>query len=119
MHHIQVAALPLWSAGAHKVWVKNAAGCEASTDVTVRLHQEHHSNGNGHRSYVCGTNSHHHGKFTTAGLEYKLDNGTYASYPSGGFTSVSAGAHKVWVKNAAGCEASTDVTVNDAPGAPW
>ena len=47
-----------------------------------------------------------------AGLEYKLDNGTYASYPSGGFTSVTPGAHKVWVKNAAGCEASTDVTVN-------
>src|SRR5438045_4586874 len=31
---------------------------------------------------------------------------------------MSSGLHKVWVKNAAGCEGSVDVTVGSAPGAP-
>src|SRR5688500_3921285 len=107
------------SSGAHKVWVKNAAGCEASVDVTVGTAPGAPTVTATATDPTCATPT---GTITvtsaTAGLEYKVDNGTYAPYPAGGFTGISSGAHKVWVKNAAGCEASVDVTVGTAPGAP-
>src|SRR5688500_14745975 len=107
------------SSGAHKVWVKNAAGCEASADVTVGTAPGAPTVTAAAADPTCATPT---DTITvtsaTAGLEYKVDNGTYAPYPAGGFTGISSGAHKVWVKNAAGCEATADITIGNAPGAP-
>src|SRR4029079_15420786 len=106
------------SSGLHKVWVKNAAGCEGSVGVTVGSAPGAPSVSATATDPTCTTPS---GSITvtsvTTGLEYKVDNGTYAPY-SGAFTGISSGLHKVWVKNAAGCEGSVDVTVGSAPGAP-
>src|SRR6478609_9601575 len=70
---------------------------------------------NSNRSNMYNTNGIHHGNLSNN--RNSVDNGTYAPY-SGAFTGISSGLHKVWVKNAAGCEGSVDVTVGSAPGAP-
>src|SRR5678809_1472756 len=103
--------------GNHTVWVKNAAGCEASAPVTVGTAPSAPVVTATATDPTCSTPT---GSISvtspTAGLEYKIDNGTYAPY-SGTFTGIASGPHTVWVKNAAGCEASAPVTVGTVFGA--
>jgi hypothetical protein len=55
---------------------------------------------------------------TTSGLQFSLDNGSFAAYPSGGWT-VSAGAHNVRTKNTDGCISSpANISINNQPATP-
>jgi gliding motility-associated-like protein len=55
---------------------------------------------------------------STAELEFAVDGGVYNTYPSGGFTGLNSGKHTISVKNAAGCESSVDVIIEDAESLP-
>ncbi len=55
----------------------------------------------------------------TAGLLFKLDNGTFVSYPSGGFTGVASGNHTLIVQNVSGCLSPfTNIIINAQPASP-
>src|SRR6187200_2775947 len=106
------------SAGSHAIIVKDANGCTFSTSATI-------NNTNGPTatlSAVDPTCSTATGTITvtsaTAGLEFAVDGGAYASYPAGGFSGLSSGAHTIKVKNAAGCETTLNQSIGTAPGAP-
>ncbi len=59
---------------------------------------------------------------STTGLLFSFDGGTYAAYPSGGFTTTSTGNHTVSVQNTALCVSGNATASVDAqpstPGAP-
>ncbi len=55
----------------------------------------------------------------TAGLLFKLDDGVYISYPSGGFTGVASGNHTLIVQNVSGCLSPfTNIVINAQPASP-
>jgi hypothetical protein len=55
----------------------------------------------------------------TAGLTFKLDNGNYGPYPSGGFTNVLSGNHTLIVQNISGCLSPfTNIVINPQPVSP-
>jgi hypothetical protein len=55
---------------------------------------------------------------STTGLQFAVDGGAYASYPSGGFSGLATGAHTIKVKNAAGCETTLNQAIGAAPTPP-
>src|ERR671911_484264 len=107
------------SAGAHTVTVRNAAGCEATENITISNAPSAPSVTLAKVDPTCVLAT---GTITvttpTTDLTFKLDGGAFGSYPSGGWSSVSAGAHTVTVRNAAGCEATENITISNAPSAP-
>ena len=54
----------------------------------------------------------------TAGLEFSLDGGAFASYPAGGFTDLAAGTYILTTRNANLCEVSETVEILAAPEIP-
>jgi len=55
----------------------------------------------------------------TAALTFSFDGGTYAPYPVGGYTGITAGAHTFTAQNASNCiSAVTNITVNAQPPTP-
>ncbi|MBD0365635.1 MAG: gliding motility-associated C-terminal domain-containing protein, partial [Flavisolibacter sp.] len=51
-------------------------------------------------------------------LQFSVDGGSYAPYPTGGFSGLASGAHTIKVKNAAGCETTLTQAIGTAPNAP-
>ncbi|MBF9141132.1 T9SS type A sorting domain-containing protein [Hymenobacter properus] len=55
----------------------------------------------------------------TAGLQFKLDAGSFAAYPAGGYTGLAAGPHTVTAKNTDGCVSpAASITLNAQPPTP-
>ncbi|MDO7851722.1 T9SS type A sorting domain-containing protein [Hymenobacter sp. CA1UV-4] len=55
----------------------------------------------------------------TTGLQFKLDGGSYAAYPVGGYTGLAAGSHTITSKNGDGCiSAPASITLNAQPPTP-
>ncbi|WP_162910621.1 T9SS type A sorting domain-containing protein [Hymenobacter oligotrophus] len=56
---------------------------------------------------------------STAGLQFSLNNGDFASYPSGGYTNLAPGNYTLRARNGAGCiSEAAAVTINPAPSTP-
>src|SRR6187402_1260991 len=107
------------SSGAHTIKVKNAAGCETTLNQPVGTAPGAPTATLSAVDPTCSTST---GTITvtsaTAGLEFAIDGGAYATYPAGGFSGLSSGAHTIKVKNASGCETTLNQPVGTAPGAP-
>ncbi len=53
------------------------------------------------------------------GLTFSLDAGTFATYPTGGFTGISAGPHTLITQNSSGCLSPfTNITIDAQPASP-
>src|SRR3990170_145739 len=96
------------AAGKHTITVKNASGCTATTDITLKTTPSAPDA----PTYTltdptCTTAT---GTIVitspTAGLEFSLDGGTFAPYPAAGYTGVGTGSHTIAVRTPGGCSAS-------------
>ncbi|MGV3461451.1 MAG: T9SS type B sorting domain-containing protein [Flavobacterium sp.] len=105
-------------AGSHTVTVRNSAGCDNISDPVVvnpipatpavpQLAQT---------PPTCTTTTGSITVTAVAGLEYRLDSGTYQA--SNSFGNVTPGLHTVTIRNAEGCTASNTITVGNAPATP-
>lgn len=101
------------TAGNYAIKVKDASGCFAQKTVTLTQNSELTVSSTKNDISCTGGND---GSVTLSGsggagfYQYKLDGGTYSSNATiGGLT---AGTKTFWVMDAAGCEKSTNVTLN-------
>ncbi len=109
------------AAGVHTLTAQNTAGCISSvTNITVDAQSATPAAPTA--SVIQPTCATATGTITvtstTSGLTFSLDGGTYAAYPSGGYT-VAAGVHTLTAQNAADCISSvTNITVDAQPATP-
>jgi hypothetical protein len=56
----------------------------------------------------------------TAGLEFKIDNGTWGAYPTNGWSGLAPGDHTITVRSASDptCTTPKTVTIGQVPNAP-
>src|SRR5688500_19676584 len=54
------------------------------------------------------------------GLEFKIDNGSFGAYPTGGWSGLTPGDHTITVRSAAdpACTTPKTVTIGQVPNAP-
>ncbi|MGN6246724.1 MAG: SprB repeat-containing protein, partial [Ginsengibacter sp.] len=108
--------------GDHTVSVQNEAGC-VSGNATETVNAQPSTPDAPTLSIVQPTCSNATATITvtstTTGLLFSFDGGTYAAYPSEGFTTTTTGDHTVSVQNEAGCvSGNATETVNAQPSTP-
>jgi len=100
------------AAGAYTIFVKDGAGCEKTSPVTVSSSTPITVNGTSTPATNCVNN----GTITvtaTGGTSFTYKLGLAGTYQvSNVFTNLAAGSYTVFAKENAGCEISTTVTVN-------
>lgn len=107
------------SLGAHKVTVKDAVGCLIDVDFSIAQTASTLAASSTITNASCGSGN---GAVTVqatggaAGYTYSLDNGAFQSGNS--FNNLSAGAHKVTVKDAAGCTYDVTFTITQSATLP-
>jgi gliding motility-associated-like protein len=107
------------ASGVHVIKVRNSAGCVTTLNPSIGAAPEAPTATFAIVDPTCAVPT---GTITitspTTALEFAVDGGAYASYPSGGFSGLAAGAHTIKVKNAAGCEATLNISVGDPQSIP-
>jgi gliding motility-associated-like protein len=105
--------------GPHTIKVRNAAGCETTLNQDIDAAPEAPTATLAVVDPTCAVPT---GTITvtspTTGLQFAVDGGAYASYPSGGFSGLASGPHTIKVKNAAGCETTLNISVGDPQSIP-
>ncbi|MFZ5429246.1 MAG: gliding motility-associated C-terminal domain-containing protein [Bacteroidota bacterium] len=108
------------NSGNHTLQVRNAEGCTNSVTVTigsvpsvpeeptVEITQPDILTPTG--SFIITS--------PTTGLTFSLNNGTFSTYPAGGFAGLSEGKYILVVRNDAGCDNFTEFFIIPAPSAP-
>lgn len=107
------------AAGDYTITAKDSDGC--TRQVTVRVNAADACSGKNFVFSPVITNADkcaQDGKLTInvtggTGFQYRIDGGAYQS--SNVFLNLSAGSHTVFAKDAAGCEKSSPLTVNEKP----
>lgn len=107
------------AAGTYDVVIEDAAGCQATQQVTLNTTPAVSITNVATTDPTCGNSN---GTITitagggTAPLTYSIDNGVTFQAGSG-FTGLAPGTYDIVVEDAVGCQATTQVTITDQPGA--